>query len=172
MDQPAPPVLLYTLAGCIHCVSARRLLRALDIPFEERAGDGVPGFRALLAERTGRRTVPQVLIRDEPIGGASDLARLERRGVLMARVSGQPFPVARVRRRLSAPRLVAAAATAPFGGRCSPWRHVLELRDRDGRLVEREVLPSAEHAREAERALELDGGGDLEAGPRVDPPGA
>jgi len=116
--------------------------------------------------------VPQVLIRGEPIGGASDLARLERRGVLMARVSGQPFPVARVRRRLSAPRLVAAAATAPFGGRCSPWRHVLELRDRDGRLVEREVLPSAEHAREAERALELDGGGDLEAGPRVDPPGA
>jgi len=48
--------------------------------------DGVTDFRGLLAERTGGRTVPQIVIRGEPVGGARDLARLQRRGVVRARV--------------------------------------------------------------------------------------
>ena len=149
VDDPRPPVVMYTLAGCPHCTRARAILTRLAVPFEERAGDGVPRFRALLAERTGGWTVPQIVVRGEPIGGAAELARLERRGVLVALVDGEPFPVARVRRRLSLPRLATTIAAAPFGGRCSPWRHVVELRDRDGRLIERRTLPSMKDAVEA-----------------------
>lgn len=131
---------MYTLGGCVHCHRARRLLASLDIPFDERRLDGVAGFRALLAERTGGWTVPQVVIGGEPIGGASDLARLKRRGVLPARVEGDTFPVAVCRRRPAFGRLLVALVTAPRSARRAAWRQIVELRDRDGRVVERHAV--------------------------------
>ena len=144
MRAPHPnPVLMYTLAGCIHCQRARRLLASLDIPYDERRLDGVAGFRALLAERTGGWTVPQVVIGGEPVGGASDLARLQRRGVLLARVRGDTFPIEVQRRRLTPGRLLAAILTRPRGARDAAWRQIGELRGADGRVVERPELAAA-----------------------------
>lgn len=136
MPTTDSPVLMYTLAGCVHCHRARRLLASLDIPYDERRLDGVAGFRALLAERTGGWTVPQVVIGDEPVGGASDLARLQRRGVLLARIRGDTFPVEVQRRRLTPGRLLAAILTRPRRARHAAWRQIRELRDADGRVVE------------------------------------
>jgi len=119
---------MYTIGGCVHCARARGLLQRLEIAFEERRLDGVTEFRGLLAERTGGWTVPQVVIRGEPIGGASDLARLKRRGVLLARVEGDMFPVAVCRRRLAFGRLLVALVTAPRSARRAAWRQIVELR--------------------------------------------
>ena len=137
------PVLIYTLAGCVHCRRARRLLARLDIAYEERRLDGGAGFRALLAERTGGYTVPQVVIRGVPIGGASELARLQRRGVLPARVRGDTFPIELRRRRLTPGRLLAAIVSRPRSAREAVWRHSHELRDADGRVVVRDELAAA-----------------------------
>ncbi len=131
---------MYTIGGCVHCARARGLLQRLEIAFEERRLDDVTEFRGLLAERTGGWTVPQVVIRGEPIGGASDLARLKRRGVLLARVEGDMFPVAVCRRRLAFGRLLVALVTAPRSARRAAWRQIVELRDRDGRVVERHAV--------------------------------
>lgn len=111
-------VVLYTLSTCPSCGYARRLLRRRGIPFEEVRGDFVPGFRRELLERTGEWTVPQVLVGDEPIGGADALAWLDRRGALTARLRGEEFPVAVVRRRLSPKRLPRFLLSAIGGGVC------------------------------------------------------
>ena len=39
--------------------------------------------RALMMERTGRRTVPQIYIGDTHVGGFDDLSALDREGKLM-----------------------------------------------------------------------------------------
>jgi glutaredoxin 3 len=140
MKAPVSRVVMYTIGGCVHCARARALLQRLDISFEERRLDGVAEFRALLAERTGGWTVPQLVIAGEPIGGASDLARLKRRGVLPARVRGDAFPVAVLRRRPTPGRLL----TAPRSARRAAWRQIVEWRDRDGRVVERCALPDTD----------------------------
>ena len=135
---------MYTISGCVHCLRARRLLRGLGIAFEERALDDVLELRALLLERTGGWTVPQIVIGDEPIGGARELARLQCRGILAARVGGEPFPVCVVRRRLSVRGMLVAVATRRGGElRRAAWRDLVELRDRDGRTVERAAVPES-----------------------------
>lgn len=150
---PPFPVVMYTLGGCVHCHRARRLLASLDVQYDERRLDGVAGFRVLLAERTGGWTVPQVVIRGEPVGGASDLARLQRRGVLLARVRGEAFPIEVQRRRLTPGRLLAAIVTRPRGARRAGWCQICELRDADGHVVERHELTAAvdAHAVAADR---------------------
>jgi len=45
--------------------------------------------RALMMERTGRRTVPQIYIGDTHVGGFDDLAALDREGKLLPLLSGQ-----------------------------------------------------------------------------------
>lgn len=136
MSGPVSSVVMYTIAGCMHCTRARALLQRLEIPFEERRLDDAPEFRGVLAERTGGWTVPQIVIRGEPIGGASDLARLKRRGVLLARVEGDTFPVAVLRRRPAFGRLLVALVSAPRSARRAAWRQVVQWRDRDGCIVE------------------------------------
>ena len=48
-----------------------------------------PSFRARLNELTGGWTVPQILIDDRPIGGYTELWRLDREGRLAALVTGE-----------------------------------------------------------------------------------
>ena len=111
-------------------------------------GDGVRGFRGRLRELTGRSTVPQIVIDGTAIGGASELAQLDRRGLLLPLVHGEPFPYAIVGRRLNLVGLLAV----PFGGSCI-WRYRVEVVERDGRVLERMQAVSAAEA--AELALFL-----------------
>lgn len=148
MSEQLARVTLYTLSGCSSCVQARHLLRRRGIAFEEVCGDGEPDFRGFLLARTGAATVPQIVIDDEPIGGSSALALLDRTGVLVARLTGQQFPIAVVRRRWSPRRVPAFVASSVFGGSRTPWRYVVEVRDRNGRLLERREADSDEHAQD------------------------
>lgn len=147
MTAEQATVTVYTLAGCVHCERARALLRRRGIAFEQVHGDGVPGFRRTLGELTGRTTVPQILIDGAAVGGASELARLDRRGLLLPLVRRERFPRAIVRRRLNLLGLL----TSFLGGTCRWWRHEVEVVERDGRLLERvPVCSAAEAARLAD----------------------
>jgi glutaredoxin 3 len=80
-------VLIYTTKICGYCFAAKRLLRARGIPYEEIDVSGDRAQRAWLLEKTQRRTVPQIFIRGEPVGGYEELAILDRAGALAQRVA-------------------------------------------------------------------------------------
>ncbi len=78
----AAHVKIYTTDWCGYCSAALRLLRSKGVEFEQVDVDGNATMRRWLVEATGRTTVPQIFIGDEPIGGFTDLRALEQRGVL------------------------------------------------------------------------------------------
>lgn len=75
-------VKIYTTRYCPYCHAATALLTQKNVPFEEIDVTGDSTARADLADRTGRRTVPQVFIDGAPVGGYDDLAALDRSGRL------------------------------------------------------------------------------------------
>jgi glutaredoxin 3 len=77
-----PNVIMYTTRVCPFCVRAKALLNAKGIEFEERTVELSPEGRQLLIDLSGRRTVPQILINETPIGGFDELAALNRSGEL------------------------------------------------------------------------------------------
>jgi len=75
-------VQIYTTRWCGYCVRAKSLLDGKGIAYDEIALDEDPAFRRNLQELTGGWTVPQILIDGTPIGGYTELWRLDRSGVL------------------------------------------------------------------------------------------
>jgi glutaredoxin 3 len=79
---------IYTRYLCGYCHMARSLLQSLGCPFREYDIESDAALQQEMFQRTGGRTVPQVLIDDQPVGGFTDLARLQHNGVL-ARMLGE-----------------------------------------------------------------------------------
>ncbi len=73
---------VYTTRWCGYCVRVKALLESKGLEFEEVSLDGDPAFRQKLHDRTGGWTVPQILIDGRPIGGYTELWRLDREGRL------------------------------------------------------------------------------------------
>jgi glutaredoxin 3 len=73
---------MYTTRWCGYCVRAKTLLDSKDLPYEEILMDDDPNFRQRLQDLTGGWTVPQILIDGTPIGGYTELWRLDRDGRL------------------------------------------------------------------------------------------
>ena len=61
---------------------AKALLESRGLEFEEVNLDDDPAFRQRIHDLTGNWTVPQILIDDQPIGGYTELRRLDRAGAL------------------------------------------------------------------------------------------
>ena len=80
-------VQVYSTRWCGYCVRAKALLDSREIEYEEISLDDDPAFRARLHELTGGWTVPQILIDGEPIGGYTELWKLERDGRLEKRLA-------------------------------------------------------------------------------------
>ena len=80
-------VVVYSTRWCGYCVRAKALLDAKGIEYEEITLDDNPGFRAELHELTGGWTVPQIVIDGSPIGGYTELWRLDKSGQLDARLA-------------------------------------------------------------------------------------
>ena len=76
------PVVVYTTDYCAFCTAAKTLLKAKSIPFQEIDVTKDQVLRQEIVRRTGRRTVPQIFIGDEPIGGFTELRTLEVSGEL------------------------------------------------------------------------------------------
>jgi glutaredoxin 3 len=75
-------VTVYTTEPCGFCRTAKALLTARKIPFEEINLAKDPEGRGELAEKTGMMTFPQVVIDGEVIGGYQELVRADRTGAL------------------------------------------------------------------------------------------
>lgn len=75
---------LYTTAWCPFCVRAKQLLNSKNVAFEDTDVDREPQQRAVMMQRGGARTVPQIFINDHAIGGCDELFALERAGELDA----------------------------------------------------------------------------------------
>jgi glutaredoxin 3 len=75
-------VLMYCTAACPFCQSAERLLLEKGVTIEKIRVDLEPQRRAEMAQKSGRRTVPQIWIGDRHVGGCDDLYDLDRRGGL------------------------------------------------------------------------------------------
>jgi glutaredoxin 3 len=80
-------VKMYSTRWCGYCVRAKALLQARGIEFEEVSLDDDPAFRQKLFDLTGGWTVPQIVIDGEPIGGYTELWRLDRDGRLAKRLA-------------------------------------------------------------------------------------
>ncbi|MEY3579301.1 MAG: glutaredoxin 3 [Pseudomonadota bacterium] len=77
-------VIMYSTAVCPYCIQAERLLKAKGVnEIEKIRIDLDPAQRALMMEKTGRRTVPQIYIGETHVGGFDDLSALDREGKLM-----------------------------------------------------------------------------------------
>jgi glutaredoxin 3 len=78
---------MYTTMWCPYCSRARALLEKKGVAFEEISLDEEPGRRAEMIERAhGGRTVPQIFIGGEHIGGCDDMVALDRAGKLDAKL--------------------------------------------------------------------------------------
>ena len=74
---------MYCTDFCPYCVRAEMLLKSKGVDeINKIPVDSTPdGFKDMI-ELTGRRTVPQIFIGGQHIGGYDDLAALDRRGGL------------------------------------------------------------------------------------------
>ena len=79
-------VKMYTTQWCPYCIRAKQLLKMRDVPFEDVDVAGDDETREWLVQATGQRTVPQIFIGDESIGGFTELAALDRSGELDAKL--------------------------------------------------------------------------------------
>ena len=73
---------IYTTRWCGYCVRAKALLDGRGLAYEEIHLDDDAAFRQRLFDLTGGWTVPQILIDGRPIGGYTELWRLDRDGRL------------------------------------------------------------------------------------------
>ena len=85
----AATVEIYTWRFCPFCIRAKGLLDRKGVAYTEYAIDGDEAARAVMARRAeGRRSLPQIFINDQGIGGCDDLHALERSGQLDALLAG------------------------------------------------------------------------------------
>ena len=84
-------VRMYSTAVCPFCVMAERLLRSKGVTEIEKVRiDLDPAARVDMMQRTGRRTVPQIYIGEQHVGGYDDLAALDRAGGLVPLLATSP----------------------------------------------------------------------------------
>ncbi len=76
-------VTVYSTNMCTYCVRAKQLLERKGIEYKEvNLSTEAPEVRVELMQRTKHRTVPQIFIKDQFIGGFDQLYALEREGKL------------------------------------------------------------------------------------------
>ncbi len=85
----AANVEVYTWSTCPFCIRAKALLDKKGVEYTEYVIDGDESARAQMAERaSGRRSVPQVFVNDQHIGGCDDLYALNAKGGLDPLLAG------------------------------------------------------------------------------------
>lgn len=74
---------IYTTRTCPYCLAAKALLNRKGIAFQETdVGQNAALREAMTRRAGGRRTVPQIFIGGQHVGGSDDLHALEREGKL------------------------------------------------------------------------------------------
>ena len=74
---------IYTLRTCPYCIRAKQLLKSKGVEFTEYSIDGDETARSQMAQRANnRRSVPQIFINDQHVGGCDDIHDLDWQGKL------------------------------------------------------------------------------------------
>ncbi|NES65746.1 MAG: glutaredoxin 3 [Okeania sp. SIO2D1] len=74
---------IYTWLSCPFCIRAKALLDKKQVNYQEYAIDGDDVEREKMTVRAnGRRSLPQIFINDQHIGGCDELYGLESEGKL------------------------------------------------------------------------------------------
>ncbi len=74
---------IYTWQTCPFCIRAKLLLWWKGVNYTEYKIDGDEAARTQMAERAdGRRSVPQIFINDQHVGGCDDVYDLDAKGQL------------------------------------------------------------------------------------------
>ena len=82
-DSGITKVEIYTWRFCPFCLRAKALLNEKGVQFKEYSIDGDDDARTKMSERAGGpRTVPQIFINGNGIGGCDELYELERNNEL------------------------------------------------------------------------------------------
>lgn len=77
-------VTMYCTTVCPYCIRAEMLLKQRGVTeIHKIFVDRDPAQRAVMMQRTGRRTVPQIYIDERHVGGYDDIAALDRAGGLV-----------------------------------------------------------------------------------------
>tara|TARA_B100000945_G_scaffold3283_1_gene2779 strand:+ start:1703 stop:1942 length:240 start_codon:yes stop_codon:yes gene_type:complete len=75
-------ILIYSTSWCQPCKLAKKLLQERGLDFQEIDIEDKGWSREDLFDITGGRTVPQVVINDDTIGGYDDLVKFDQEGKL------------------------------------------------------------------------------------------
>jgi glutaredoxin 3 len=73
---------IYATSFCRHCMDARGFLQAKGIEYEEYLLDLMPLEKDVMIERCGQKSIPQIFINGQHIGGLTDLRELDSSGKL------------------------------------------------------------------------------------------
>ena len=77
-----PKIEIYGTETCGYCTAARMLLKKKGFDYEDiLISKDEQALRRML-DRSGRQSVPQIFINDQPIGGFDELYALEQNGDL------------------------------------------------------------------------------------------
>lgn len=77
-----PKVEIYSSANCAYCVAAKNFLKQKGLDYTEIRIDTDPAERDKMLARAQRRTVPQIFIDGQHVGGYDDLTKADRDGSL------------------------------------------------------------------------------------------
>ena len=75
-------VVIYTTDYCPYCTGAKSLLRSKNVEFDEIDVTDDPAKRIEMERLSQRRTVPQIFVDGQPIGGYDDVRQLDAMGEL------------------------------------------------------------------------------------------
>ena len=82
-------VRVYTTNVCPYCVAAKRMLKELNVSFDEINLENQLELRMQLSrENGGWRTVPMIFIGETFIGGFTDMKAIHDRGELLPLIQG------------------------------------------------------------------------------------
>ncbi len=80
---------IYTTRSCPYCHAAKALLARKGVQFEETDVGADPNLRMAMIQRAGgRRTVPQIFIGGQHVGGSDDIYALDHQGKLDRLLAG------------------------------------------------------------------------------------
>ncbi len=83
------PVEIYTTPTCPYCLAAKRLLAKKGASFTEIDVSRDPDLRIKMTARAnGKRSVPQIFIGGQHVGGSDDIHALDHEGKLDALLAG------------------------------------------------------------------------------------
>lgn len=84
-----PTIEIYTWSSCPFCIRAKALLDKKGVQYTEYCIDGDEAARAKMAQRSqGRRSLPQIFINNQHIGGCDDIYALNAKGQLDPLLAG------------------------------------------------------------------------------------